>query len=208
MTLEVIAVGGPPAVGKSSLMEEVLDATSDVRFNGNKFKWGELVGSFYTDDELLVFGRYDGSKDFEGTDVLSMSANNHAKQFTKMAVNLERFNTAIFEGDRLFNDPYLEMCREHPEIELTAIVLQASTEELDRRHDARDDDHDDQWKTGMRSQYENYASEPWTTTMENETEEDMQENIQKIRQLAGLASGDAQLQEEQQDTFADFGGDA
>jgi len=190
MGLNVVAVGGAPATGKSSLLQEVLEATSEQLYNGNRFKWGEVEGNFYTQDSLVVFGLYDGAKEREGTDVLSKSANNHAKQFTKMLVELSLFNTVVFEGDRLFNRPYLRMCREHSGISLDAYVLHAPDEELNRRHDVRGDDQDDGWREGMRTQYTKYREEPWTIVLNNETESDRQENVQEIRRAIGIGDPD------------------
>lgn len=188
MELDVVAIGGAPATGKSSLMKEVLEATSDQLYNGNRFKWGELEGNFYTKDSLVIFGLYDGSKEREGTDVLSKSANNHTKQFTKMLVDLPKFDTVVFEGDRLFNRPYLDMVREHPQINLDAYVLHAPEDELDARHNARGDDQDEKWRQGMRTQYEKYRGESWTTVLTNTTEEDRQQNVQEIRDAIGIGN--------------------
>lgn len=206
MELTVIALGGPPASGKSTLMKEVLDGTSDPKYNGNKFKWGELIGNFYTDDSLVVYGRYGSSRDFEGTDALSMSANNHAKQFTDMLTEIDRFDKVIFEGDRLFNQPFLDMCRENPEIDLRAYILDVPNEELDRRHEEREDDHTEKWKNGMRTQYENYATEKWTTTLENVTEEDMERNRKFLQGEIGIGSGNVEAGDESagQNTFEVF----
>lgn len=193
MGLDVVAVGGAPATGKSTLMHQVVDKTSEVKYNGNEFKWGEVVGTFYTNDGLVIYGKYDGSKEFEGTDVLSKSANNHAKQFTQMLVDMEKFNTILFEGDRLFNRPFLNMCREHGDINLQAFVLTADNEKLEARHDERGDDHSDKWKGGMRTQYKNYEQEPWTVVLENETEGQLDQNVEKISNAAGLVDTDVEI---------------
>jgi len=204
MSLTVVALGGPAASGKSSIIKSVVEKTAEVRYNGNNFKWGEVVGEFWTDDELVLYGRYNTDRDFEGTDMLSLSANNHAKQFTQMLVGIDEFNYVLFEGDRLYNDSFFEVCREHPDINLRAFVLDVSDEELDRRHEERDDDLDRSWVEGLRSQYERYLNESWTVSLDNETEADQQENIRIISDAVGLEDHDTDVETDQTQSLTSF----
>lgn len=199
----VVAIGGEPASGKTTIVEHVISETSEVLYNGNNFKWGELVGEFWTEDELLVYGRYDGSKEHEGTDVLSMSANNHTIQFTEMVTSIDRFNYVLFEGDRLWNKNFIETIREHEDIDFHGYVLDVDQQTLEERRVDRDSDHTDGWLAGKKTEYNRWAEEPYTMNVLNNTEEDMKHIVDEVCRSLDLTEGDPHY-EPDNSTFAEF----
>lgn len=184
MTLTVVAIGGEPATGKSTLVRGVLRFAGDA----TPFEWGLLKGSLYEDDGLAVFGTY-GGEDFDGTDQLSMQVIEDAESFVDEAADPDidaPTDTILFEGDRLFTDRFLDHCRTHDNVELHAYVLQVTEEELERRHHLRDDDQGGSWLEGRKTKYDRLGDKEWTGRLPNEDADMLEHNAERIAVTAGL----------------------
>lgn len=182
--LTVIAIGGEPATGKSTLVKQVL------RFAGpaTLFDWGLLKGQLHDETGLAVLGQYKG-EDFDGTDTLSMAVIDDAEDFVRSAADPgddDGPDTIIFEGDRLFNDRFLSFCDDHPKVRLHAFVLTVPEDVLEARHHHRGDDQSESWLSGRSTKYERYAKLEWTDTLDNSTPEDLDANAETIAAVAGL----------------------
>lgn len=105
--MKIIAIGGEPATGKTTLVRSLLAAYPGER---TEFRDGLVRGYKFTPKDrpwLLVLGVYDGRDHFEGTDRLSMSVQPSVLKFLH---GCDRDLTVLFEGDRLFNKSFLTSC--------------------------------------------------------------------------------------------------
>ena len=79
--VKIIAIGGEPATGKTTLVKSIL-----MRFKPlKKFKYGLVQGLYNERLKLYIIGVYDGSI-FSGTDKLSMAVQ---PDFIKLIGKLE-----------------------------------------------------------------------------------------------------------------------
>lgn len=104
--MKLVAIGGQPATGKSTLMRSLMDAI-EPRWQNRHFKDG-LVHGHYLAGRIIVLGRYDTGRRFCGTDLLSMAV---APQVVRFAQRMPADHVLAFEGDRLFNRSTLEVLR-------------------------------------------------------------------------------------------------
>ena len=122
-----IAIGGVPAVGKSTIV------TNFFKYNDywQEYKFKKLRGHYNKDINLFIIGIY-GTSIFSGTDKLSMSVNPDFIEFVDKYSN--KYNI-LFEGDRLFTLNNLMMLKKHYELN-TVIISSIKTNE---RHIQRGD---------------------------------------------------------------------
>ena len=97
---KIIAVGGVPATGKTTLIKSILNNFKPL----TKFKFGLIQGVRSKLLRIYVIGVYDNST-FAGTDKLSMACQ---PDFFKFVNKLSDNDLVIFEGDRLFNQSLFE----------------------------------------------------------------------------------------------------
>ena len=99
--VRVIAMGGEPATGKTTLMFKLISMADDWQI----VKPQKLLDAMYSKKlNLYILGKYanDGNV-FQGTDRLSMAVQPDAlKFFEQLTFDADDVNV-IFEGDRLFN---------------------------------------------------------------------------------------------------------
>ena len=106
--VKVIAMGGEPATGKTTLMFKLISMADDWQI----VKPQKLLDAMYSEKlNLYILGKYEtGDNVFQGTDRLSMAVQPDAVAFFE---SLENSNV-IFEGDRLFNGKMLDrLCDQH-----------------------------------------------------------------------------------------------
>lgn len=185
--LDVVAIGGEPATGKSTLVTQLL------RYAGpcTLFDWGLLKGQLHDDHNVAVLGQYRG-EDFGGTDTLSMAVIDDAEDFTEKATAPDSgIDAIVFEGDRLYNDRFLSHVRDHPEMRLHAYVLTVPDDILTHRHDDRGDTQSATWLKGRQTKYDRYAAEPYTDARPNATPAEMDAIRAEIASLLGLPDTEA-----------------
>jgi len=94
MAKRILAIGGVPGVGKTTLMNKIIKSYHPLK----NFKYKEVRGQYCSLHNMYFIGKYDGSN-FAGTDRLSMSVNtSFVDMITKLPSGL-----FVFEGNRLFN---------------------------------------------------------------------------------------------------------
>lgn len=105
--VKVIAMGGEPATGKTTLMFRLISMADDWQV----VKPQKLLDAMYSKKlNLYILGKYanDGNV-FQGTDRLSMAVQPDAEKFFSELWYEEGAKTnVIFEGDRLFNGKLLD----------------------------------------------------------------------------------------------------
>lgn len=138
--MKIIAIGGEPAVGKSTLVTTLMGqlAKNEFMLKPSQFKMGLVRGHTFSKSRLYVLGIYEGGK-FDGTDRLSMSVQRDAEAFIEHVADKYPDWTVLFEGDRLFNRKFLDFCHKRIGSGLSVMVLHASQNTKRSRHEGRGD---------------------------------------------------------------------
>ena len=132
--MKVLAIGGEPGVGKSTLVRSMIGRLGV----GVAETYRELRLTRY-ETGVCVLGVYAEGDAFGGTDRLSMAVQPSAKAFMfAEACKDSLAQHVIFEGDRLFNQSFLQSCSDILAIELRIAVLYAPPLVLASRRAARE----------------------------------------------------------------------
>jgi len=165
--LKIIAVGGPPGSGKTTLMKSVMGEFSDKLKFFDDFK---LV-PYYKILNIYILGSYPIGETFGGTDRMSMACQ---PQVIKFIEQLPSESVVLFEGDRLFNQSFLEYCNE--KYDLSIVILETTNEEKNRRYKLRGSEQNEKWLAGRETKVNNLRSNfdlmPKIEVMRHENEED------------------------------------
>ena len=92
--MKCVAIGGVPAVGKSTIV------TNFLKYNDywQDYKYKKVRGHYNKELNLFIIGVY-GTSVFGGTDKLSMAVQ---PDFTEFVSKYNEKINILFEGDRLF----------------------------------------------------------------------------------------------------------
>ena len=187
--VRVIAMGGEPATGKTTLMFKLISMADDWQ----TVKPEKLLDAMYSKKlNLYILGKYvnDGNV-FQGTDRLSMAVQPDATAFFS---NLAYESNAdghsvnvIFEGDRLFNGKMLDRLSELFPNDFKILILTVKDSTLDQRHIDRKDDQDDKFKNSRKTKISNIMGSltlmDYIETMVNENLDDQSKIIDVIRKF-------------------------
>jgi hypothetical protein len=187
--VRVIAMGGEPATGKTTLMFKLISMADDWQ----TVKPEKLLDAMYSKKlNLYILGKYvnDGNV-FQGTDRLSMAVQPDATAFFS---NLAYESNAdghsvnvIFEGDRLFNGKMLDRLSELFPNDFKILILTVKDSTLDQRHIDRKDDQDDKFKNSRKTKISNIMGSltlmDYIETMVNENLDDQSKIIDHIRKF-------------------------
>ena len=92
MANRILALGGKPATGKTTLLRDVINTYKPYI----KFNFGLVRGMYFSKHSLYIIGIYDKSV-FSGTDKLSMAVQPDFIRFCSKITD----GKILFEGDRL-----------------------------------------------------------------------------------------------------------
>ena len=165
---EIIAIGGVPASGKSTLMKKVIKEYKPLK----TFKYGLIRGLYDKEKNLYFIGIYDDSV-FCGTDKLSMAVQPH---FFKLIDKLPEARF-VFEGDRLFNQSLFD------KYDCEIVVLNANEETIEQRHKQRSDNQTDRFKRAKQTKINNILNKNEVTVLDNNTEQDAENLFNHIIKL-------------------------
>lgn len=126
--MKILAVGGNPGVGKSTLFRFLISNLGEGVLKRHGVVDYHLFGS------VAILGKYAEGEDFGGTDKLSMSCFDDAEEFISTAA-LEGIDSVAYEGDRLFCSRFLKYCSDWGN--LRPIVLTAQPSVLSKRRNER-----------------------------------------------------------------------
>ena len=191
--VKVIAMGGEPATGKTTLMFKLISMADDWQV----VKPEKLLDAMYSKKlNLYILGKYvnDGNV-FQGTDRLSMAVQPDAEKFFERLLNSQVYFdevsydkgsvNVIFEGDRLFNGKLLDKLSEWFPESLKVLVLTASHDIKEQRHVDRKDDQDDKFKNSRATKISNITGSltlmDYIDTMVNENLDDQSKIIDNIK---------------------------
>lgn len=187
--VRVLAVGGEPATGKSTLMFNLISMADDWQV----VKPEKLLDAMYSKKlNLYILGKYanDGNV-FQGTDRLSMAVQPDAEKFFSTLEYESNANdhsvNVIFEGDRLFNGKMLDKLQELFPNDFKILILSVKDSTLDQRHIDRKDDQDDKFKNSRKTKISNIMGSltlmDYIEVMVNESFEDQAKIIGYIKKF-------------------------
>lgn len=159
---KLIAVGGSPGTGKTTLFREYM---KDKNFQ--PVEPAKLVSAMYCAElDLYVLGKYEEGETFAGTDRLSMAVQPAVQEW----IASHNCNV-LFEGDRIFNQSFLEFAMALPDTDLQIVFLSAPKDILEQRYKDRGSDQSEQFLRGRETKYSNLLSNfdlmPYITEFKN-----------------------------------------
>jgi pantothenate kinase len=148
-TRKIIAVGGSPGTGKTTLFRKFMENKQWIATEPAKL----VSASYNTERDLYILGKYEDGETFAGTDRLSMAVQPNLQEW------IQTHNCNIlFEGDRVFNQSFLEFCMGLPNTDLQIVYLKAPKEILEQRYIDRGSDQSEQFLRGRETKYSNLLS--------------------------------------------------
>lgn len=161
-TRKIIAVGGSPGTGKTTLFRKYMEGKNWIVGEPAKL----VSASYNTERDLYILGKYEEGETFAGTDRLSMAVQPPLQEW------IASHNCNIlFEGDRVFNQSFLEFCMGLPNTDLQVIYLKAPKDLLEQRYKDRGSDQSEQFLRGRETKYSNLLSNfelmPYITEFSN-----------------------------------------
>ena len=146
---KLIAVGGQPGTGKTTLFRKFMEDKKWIECEPAK-----LVSAMYNEEmDLYILGKYQEGETFAGTDRLSMAVQPELQKW------IQTHNSNIlFEGDRVFNQSFLEFSMALPQTDLQIVYLKAPKEILEQRYKDRGSDQSEQFLRGRETKYSNLLS--------------------------------------------------
>lgn len=146
---KLIAVGGSPGTGKTTLFRKYMEGKTFQPLEPAK-----LVSAMYNQErDLYILGKYDEGELFAGTDRLSMAVQPPMQEW----IASHNCNV-LFEGDRIFNQSFLEFAMGLPDTELHIVFLSAPKTILEQRYKDRGSDQSEQFLRGRETKYSNLQS--------------------------------------------------
>lgn len=146
--MKVIAIGGEPGSGKTSLMRKIIN-----KFELNpKYDQFKLVPYLHK-SRYYVLGKYEEGEVFSGTDRMSMAVQPEAIKFL---ASVHKDSIILFEGDRLFNTSFLEHCVENYDTNI--IYLSTDKEVRIQRYKERGSNQNETWLQGRETKIANILS--------------------------------------------------
>ena len=148
-TRKLIAVGGVPGTGKTTLFRKFMEGKDFQPVEPAK-----LVSAMYCKElDLYVLGKYEEGEVFAGTDRLSMAVQPAVTEW----IASHNCNV-LFEGDRIFNQSFLEFAMALPDTDLQIVFLSAPQTVLEQRYQDRGSDQSEQFLRGRATKYSNLLS--------------------------------------------------
>ena len=172
--MKVIAIGGEPGAGKSTLMKRFIEEIRAVP-KYNEYKLVPYLQYF----DIFILGKYEEGEVFSGTDRMSMAVQPEAVKFLAW---LPENAIVLFEGDRLFNNSFLEHCNENYDTKI--IYLKTTKDVRTERYKDRGSNQNETWLRGRESKINNILTNMTlmfiTETFENNTLDQQNEVYERI----------------------------
>ena len=182
--MKVIAIGGNPGSGKSTLMKKILELIGASKDSKQLYELvpghtaGPLITAYHP--SIIVLGKYDEDVGvFGGTDKMSMAVMPKAMEFLKT----KPADVIIFEGDRLFAASFLEFCAEISD--LSIIHLETTKDVREQRYRDRGSNQNKTWLEGRETKISNIMTNmmlmDYVTSLPNNTIEEQAEVISLVQ---------------------------
>jgi len=159
---KLIAVGGSPGTGKTTLFRKFMEGKKWIECEPAK-----LISAMYNEEmDLYILGKYQEGETFAGTDRLSMAVQPEVQKW----IQTHNCNV-LFEGDRIFNQSFLEFAMGLDQTDLQVVYLKAPKNVLVQRYIDRGSDQSEQFLRGRETKYSNLLSNfelmPYITEFNN-----------------------------------------
>ena len=178
--MKVIAIGGEPGSGKSTLMKRLIEAL-EVEPKYNEFK---LV-PYLQKGNVYVLGKYEDGQVFSGTDRMSMAVQPEAIKFL---ATLPSDAVVLYEGDRLFTASFLEHCLDN--YELNIVYLKTDKSVRQERYKDRGSNQNETWLQGRETKIANILSNMTlmfnTEKFDNNTFDEQDAVVKHVRSLSEI----------------------
>lgn len=172
--MKIIAIGGEPGAGKTTLMKKIIEYYK-VQPEYDAFK---LV-PYLRKDNVYILGKYEEGETFAGTDRMSMAVQPEAVKFL---ASLPTDSIVLYEGDRLFNNSFLEHCNENYDLQI--IYLKTDKEVRQERYKERGSNQNETWLQGRETKVANILTNMTlmfiTNTYVNNNEEEQKHVFEAI----------------------------
>ena len=142
----IIMIGGAPCSGKSTLTKKIISGFGSA-VNVEPMK----LFNCQKHNDILVVGRYPEDETFGGTDRLSYGTIKKFREF--ITQEHDKWRHIIVEGDRFFRAVDIEWLVSKHDVKV--FVLQVDLDEENKRHKQRQDEQNETWLKGRRSQISN-----------------------------------------------------
>jgi len=146
---KIVAVGGVPGTGKTTLFRKFMESLEWERMEPLKM----LPMLYNKEHDLYILGKYEDGETFAGTDRLSMAVQPIAQEFVSTCSS-----NILFEGDRIFNQSFLEFSSNLNNVELQIVYLKAPQSILEQRYADRGSDQSETFLKGRATKYNNILS--------------------------------------------------
>ena len=166
MANRILALGGKPATGKTTLLRDVINTYKPYI----KFNFGLVRGMYFSKHSLYIIGIYDKSV-FSGTDKLSMAVQPDFIRFCSKITD----GKILFEGDRLFNQSLFNKVN----CDIMIIEVNENTEKL--RHKKRNDNQSQKFIKSKHTKIENIKKNNSVNLYNNNTKKQYKEILNKIK---------------------------
>ena len=166
MANRILALGGKPATGKTTLLRDVINTYKPYI----KFNFGLVRGMYFSKHSLYIIGIYDKSV-FSGTDKLSMAVQPDFIRFCSKITD----GKILFEGDRLFNQSLFNKV----DCDIMIIEVNENTEKL--RHKKRNDNQSQKFIKSKKNKIENIKKNNSVNLYNNNTKKQYKEILNKIK---------------------------
>ncbi len=166
MANRILALGGKPATGKTTLIKEIIKTYKPYV----KFNFGLVRGMYFSKQQLYIIGIYNKSV-FSGTDKLSMAVQPHFIRFCSKITD----GKILFEGDRLFNQSLFDKVK----CDIMIIEVDENTEKL--RHEKRNDNQSQKFIKSKHTKIENIKKNNSVNLFNNNTKKQYKEILNKIK---------------------------
>jgi broad-specificity NMP kinase len=146
---KLMAVGGQPGTGKTTLFRKFMESYQWETVEPKKM----LPALYCKELDLYVLGKYEDGETFAGTDRLSMAVQPVAQSFVA-----ETTSNILFEGDRIFNQSFLEFAMGLENTDLQVLYLKVPNDLLKQRYADRGSDQSETFLKGRATKYNNILS--------------------------------------------------
>jgi hypothetical protein len=150
---KLIAIGGLPATGKSTIMKKFMEGLEWTREEPRKL----VVTMYNKKHDLHIVGDYsDPEEKFPGLDRLSMAVQPEAIKWIQ-----ETKSNILFEGDRLFTGSFLEAAAQLVDLsylELKILFITADPLIVESRHKDRGDSQSEKFIKSRDTKLDNIRS--------------------------------------------------
>lgn len=184
--MRVIAIGGMPASGKTTLMRALMKrigVDTGTTYTVPLLKWHETLAG-----DVKVMGDYTAKAGtFGGTDRLSMACQEYARRQMEGWQASRETRAVLFEGDRLVAPGFLEALKGSGRFEMSLWVLETSHETRAQRSQQRGDTQSETWKKGRKTKLENLKKRFDHQILQHDTPEDTSKIVESLARLVRTA---------------------